>query len=238
MRLAVLSDIHGNRHALDAVLEDVHEQRVDAVLHLGDYLSGPFDFRGVADRLMAMGGPQVRGNHDRFISEGRADDWRIDAMVRDGLSAEQHAWLAAVPDTAVFADEVFLCHGTPRSDNTLWTDGTADDGRMFQRSRETIEAEARGFDYPVLLYGHSHIVRTLRLADGRLLVNPGSVGLPMLLGSRDARYAVIEKGRRGWSVGFRAVPYDHEAAAAFAEERGEPRWAEAIRTGWLTSRDL
>lgn len=238
MKLAVLSDVHGNLHALDAVLDDIERQQVDAVLMLGDYLSGPFDFRGAADRLMALDASSVRGNHDRHISDGRENDWVIDGLVRSGLDARQHAWLAAIPATAVFADEVFLCHGTPRSDSELWTDGADADGKLFQRSRRHVEAAADGIDYPVLLCGHSHVARTLRLADGRLLVNPGSVGLPVLLGSPDARYGVLEKLNAGWSVNLRAIPYEHQAAARVAADNGFPLWAEAIGTGWLSSNIL
>ncbi len=232
MKVAVISDVHGNLLALEAVLEDIARQGIETTVALGDFLSGPFDAPGVADRLMALGLLSVRGNHDRFITDGRENDWEIDALVRAGLDGSQLEWLGAVPETAVLQDEVFLCHGTPRDDNTVWMDGVDGEGRVYQRPRGYIEAEAEGFDYPVLLCGHSHIQRSLRLGDGRLIVNPGSVGMPMALGSTDARYAVLEKLRSGWSVGLRAIPYDHPAAARQALEQGFPNWADAVSTGW------
>ncbi len=237
MKIAVLSDVHGNLHALDAVLEDIAGYNVDVTVALGDFVSGPFDPGGVAARFMELGLPSVRGNHDRFITDGRKDDWEIDILARTTLDAAQHAWLAAVPATEVVGD-VFLCHGTPRDDNMLWLDGVDDDGKVFHRPRAFIETEAEGCDYPVLLCGHSHIPRTLRLANGRLVVNPGSVGLPMALGSTDARYAIIEKLNRGWTVNLRAIPYDHAAAAAQARALGHQRWADAVSTGWPSPRDL
>lgn len=235
MRIAVFSDVHGNLHALDAVLEDIERWHVDAVLGLGDFLSGPMDPIGVVDRLMALGAPAVRGNHDRHIINGRPPelDWSVDQLVRDRLKETQRAWLAALPPTHVHESEVLLCHGTPKSDETNWMDGVLQpDGRIVHMSCEFIEEQAEGFDYPVLLCGHTHVPRTLRLGDGRLVVNPGSVGWPFVFGSPDAKYAIIEKRAGGWSVNLRAIPYDHEAAGKLAVDNGFPTWAEAVRTGW------
>ena len=127
MKVAVLSDVHGNLLALEAVLEDIARQGVDATVALGDFVSGPFDPAGVADRFIGLGMPSVRGNHDRYITDGREKDWHIDALARDTLNAEQHAWLAALPATQVLDGQIFLSHGTPRDDNTGWLDGFVGD---------------------------------------------------------------------------------------------------------------
>ncbi len=238
MRLAVISDIHGNPHALEAVLEDIERQGVDATLSLGDFLSGPGDPAGVADRLMALDFMSVRGNHDRFIVDGRPEnDWHIDAMVRATLNEAQMAWLRAVPQTQVFEGEVLLSHGTPRDDNASFMDGL-EGGRQVLMPREHIEREAAGFDYPVILCGHTHVPRSLRLDDGRLVVNPGSVGLPFEIGSPDARYGIIEKRRQGWNADLKSVAYDHQAAAQLAVERGYPRWADVLMYGWASPRGI
>lgn len=241
MRIAVISDVHGNLHALDAVLDDIARQGVDATVALGDFLSGPSDPVGVADRMIELGVPSVRGNHDRYISEGRAEDWHIDALVRDLLIGPQRDWLAAVPETLLFADDVFLCHGTPRSDNGTFLDGVVQIGEMRlpqMSTRDHIEAEAAGFDHAVILCGHTHVPRSLRLKDGRLVVNPGSVGLPFEIGSPDARYGIIEQRSAGWNTELRAVAYDHQAAAKQALDLGYPAWADALTYGWASPRDL
>ncbi len=73
--------------------------------------------------------------------------------------------------------------------------GTA--ARVTTPDEQTVAAKAEGFDYPVILCGHTHIPRAVRLRDGRLIVNPGSVGLQVNHGSPDARYATIElRGRQ------------------------------------------
>lgn len=237
MRIAVLSDVHGNLEALDAVLDDIARQNVEATVALGDFLSGPSDPTGVADRFIELDMPSVRGNHDRYITDGREKDWHIDALVRGMLDERQHAWLAAVPATRVFEQDVFLCHGTPRDDNASFMDGMVG-GISSLLTKDYIEAEANGFEHEVLLCGHTHVPRSLRLADGRLVVNPGSVGLPFEIGSPDARYAIVEKRRSGWNTELRAVAYDHAAAAKQALDRGYPKWAEALTWGWASPKGL
>jgi len=123
MRVAVLSDVHGNALALDAVLADIAIQGVDATLCLGDHVSGPMDPAGVAERLMALDGPIIAGNHDRWVVEPRAGGQRtVDHFAASRLSPSQRDWLAALPPTAVLDEEIFLCHGTPASDEQPWVD--------------------------------------------------------------------------------------------------------------------
>lgn len=239
MRIAVISDIHGNFAALEAVLADIGTRGVDATVGLGDFVSGPFDPRAVIDRVRASGMACVRGNHDRWVADGRVDaqDWAVDAWVRDLLPAEELEWLGAIPATQVIEGEVFLCHATPKDDTSFWMDRLGDSD-VLSMPREHIESEATGVDYPVLLCGHTHVPRTLRLADGRLLLNPGSVGLPFLLGSPDARYAIIEKRGGEWSAELLAIPYDRAPAQAQARALGFAGFATAIETGWATLAEL
>ncbi|WP_421759229.1 metallophosphoesterase family protein [Devosia sp.] len=237
MKVAVLSDAHGNLLALEAVLDDIAREGVDATVALGDFVSGPFDPAGVADRFIGLGLPSVRGNHDRYITDGREKDWHIDALARDTLNAVQHAWLAALPATEVLDGQILLSHGTPLDDNTGWLDGFVGE-TVTLLPPSTIEGHAAGFDYPVLLCGHTHVPRSVRLKDGRLVVNPGSVGLPFEIGSPDARYAIIEKRGGRWSTQLRAIPYDHELAAKQARDKGYDNWAEAISGGWISPRGL
>jgi diadenosine tetraphosphatase ApaH/serine/threonine PP2A family protein phosphatase len=96
----------------------------------------------------------------------------------------------------------------------------------------------------LILCGHTHVPRLLRLADGRLVVNPGSVGLqgfdddhvhPHVIETRSphARYALLTRRPAGWQVEWRAVPYDAEPAARLAQQHGRPDWAHALRTGFV-----
>ena len=85
----------------------------------------------------------------------------------------------------------------------------------------------------MLLCGHTHVPRAVRLRDGRLIVNPGSVGLQINHGSPDARYAIVELRGGKYYPSFHAVPYDHFAAARQAEANGFPQWRDALVTGWV-----
>src|SRR5688572_19174787 len=120
MRLAVISDIHGNSFALEAVLADIREQGADATLNLGDHLAGPIAPRRAAEILMEMPMPTIRGNHDRWMvtpRPGRSDP--VDAFARGQVEAGHLEWLAGLPATLVFED-VYLCHGRPASDEQFW----------------------------------------------------------------------------------------------------------------------
>ena len=117
-------------------------------------------------------------------------------------------------------------------------------GRRLLKSIEAIEALAEGIDLPLILCGHSHIPRAVRLSDGRLIVNPGSVGCPAYddelpyyhkveAGHPLASYAILEKTAAGWTWQFRTVAYDQMAMSALAAERGRADWAGALATGWV-----
>lgn len=240
MRVAVLSDIHSNVPALDAVLEDIERHGVEAIVCLGDHVSGPIDPAGAAERVMALDATSIRGNHDRWVVDPslRKEAWSVDEFARAQLNAHQMGWLAGLPATAKLGDAVFMCHGTPSNDEKPWLDNFFD-GRVTRLPSEAeVEAEAAGLNQPVILCGHTHIARTLRLSDGRLLVNPGSVGMQLVRGSPDAHYAIIERRQGRWQTALISVPYDTDAAVRLAEANGFPGWAEAIRFGWVGVEDL
>ncbi|WP_332691581.1 metallophosphoesterase family protein [Devosia sp.] len=239
MRVAVISDVHGNALALDAVLADITRHGVDAVLSLGDNVSGPVDPAGTAERLMALGGLSVRGNHDRWtVDPSLRGSGDIDAFARAQLNSTQLDWLASLPATAVHADVVFLCHGTPHDDEVPWLDNFYAGRTTTVPGEAQVAAQARGIDYPVLLCGHTHIPRSLRLLDGRLIVNPGAVGMQLVHGSPDARYAIVERRASGWHTSLLAVPYDHDEAARQAAANGFPQWAQSLNNGWVGPESL
>jgi diadenosine tetraphosphatase ApaH/serine/threonine PP2A family protein phosphatase len=119
------------------------------------------------------------------------------------------------------------------------------DGSVHMSSLDRIEKLAEGITQPLILCGHTHVARVVRLRDGRLIVNPGSVGSPgyrdthpyphvIEAGTPDARYAILERADGLWRVTFRHVPYEHAAMAALARQNGQPELAAALATGWIT----
>jgi diadenosine tetraphosphatase ApaH/serine/threonine PP2A family protein phosphatase len=111
-------------------------------------------------------------------------------------------------------------------------------------SLDAIEDLAHGIMQPLILCAHTHLARAVRLRNGRLIVNPGSVGSPgyrdvhpfphvVEAGTPDARYAILELANGAWRVTFRHVPYDHETMAALALRSGQFELAHALATGWI-----
>lgn len=237
MRIAVISDVHGNALALEAVLADIAAQRVDMTVNLGDMVSGPLEPARVAALLRAADLPSIRGNHDReLLRQGAGNP--VDRFTQGQLTQGDLDWLSELPGTLDISGEIFMCHGTPVDDTAPWLDAWMDGRTVTLPSEAQVSALADGYDFPVLLCGHTHVARAVRLRDGRLIVNPGSVGLQMYYGAPDARYAIIESQAGRWSATFRAVPYDHEAAAKQAERHGFPRWRAALTTGWAGAEGL
>ncbi|GGF52619.1 DNA methylase [Azorhizobium oxalatiphilum] len=240
MRIAVISDVHGNAIALKAVLEHLKSAHADLIVNLGDLVSGPFDPALAADMQMDLDAATLAGNHERQVLAGSTG--RVDAFARQRLSAAHLDWMARLPPTLSLADgEVFACHGSPAGGDLEYMLEDVSEGRVRLSEEDAIRPRIAGIGAAkVVLCGHSHTPRLLTL-DGVLLVNPGSVGLPAYrdlepphvveTGAPHARYAVLERLASGWAVDMRAVPYDFEAAGRQAEQHDRPDLAHAVRTG-------
>ena len=245
MRFAAIADIHGNFLALEAVLADIRAAGITDIVNLGDMASGPLAAGRTMDMLMALDATHVLGNHDRYLIDRLPETmgpWERPAYPQ--LEARHLDWLRAVPTTRVFRDQVFLCHATPASDHVYWLETVLPDGTVRMNSLAAIEAAASGITQRLILCGHTHIARTVRLGDGRMVINPGSVGSPgysdvhpsphvMQAGTPDARYAILEFAGGQWRVTFRHVPYDHMAMSALARQSGDAEFAAALATGWI-----
>ncbi|HDR9049769.1 metallophosphoesterase family protein [Burkholderia vietnamiensis] len=242
MKIAALSDIHGNLAALDAVLDDVRRRGADVIVNLGDIVSGALHPAETADRLIALDLPTIRGNHERQLLERTRDAMGLsDRWAHDTLHERHRAWLAALPERATLGDDVLLVHGTPASDLDYFLETVTRDGC---RAATPDEIAQRAGDEPasLILCGHTHVPRVARLADGRTIVNPGSVGLPAYrddfpyphrieTGSPHARYAIVSRTPAGWHAELHTVEYDWQTAADTAAARGRDEWAVALRTG-------
>jgi putative phosphoesterase len=239
VRFAVIADIHGNRWALEAVLADIGRRRVDAVVNLGDHLYGPLDVRGTMDLLLKLNATSIRGNQDRELLEDAKDsDSRTLRENRAELRSQDLAWLRELP-TTVWQD-ILACHGTPQADNAYLLEEVTARG-VFLKSAAQIERALDGKENELILCGHSHVPRTVQ-AGKRVVINPGSVGLPaytddqpfphkMETGSPHARYAIVD----GPEIEHVQLKYDWEAASRMALTNGREDWAYALRTGRAAS---
>lgn len=253
MRVAVLSDIHGNLPALEAVLHEVASAGADLAVNLGDVLSGPLWPAETAARLMPLGLRTLAGNHERQVLTERPERMNAsDAFTAPRLSPEQREWLAGLPATLWLADDLFCCHGTPGDDlvyllETVVPGGPAPDvpGIRLATPPE-VRTRLGGLSAGLVLCGHSHVPRAVQCGS-TLVVNPGSVGLPAYddehpfphrveAGSPHARWALAERDAHGaWHVALRATPYDWAAASSRAAANGRPDWAHALRSGFVLS---
>jgi predicted phosphodiesterase len=242
MRLALVSDIHGNLAALEAVAADIRRRGADSVINLGDNLSGPLLPLETAHFLMSSGWLSLAGNHERQLLDYRPGQGSTsDGYARSQLTAPEFDWLRSLRSRHQLTEEILLCHGTPDSDCTYFLEANHH-GVLSLASAGEIAGRLGGVVSSVVACGHTHLPRSVRLATGQLIVNPGSVGLQafsddqsgfhiMETGSPDARYAIIEKTGSGWLVEHCCVPYDHESMAALAKLRGRPEWEVALLRG-------
>ena len=247
MRIAAISDIHGNRVALEAVLADIAARGVDLTVNLGDILSGPLQPSATADLLMALGLPTVRGNHERqLLQQDLAPLTPSDRYASIELEPAHWDWIRRLPPTRQLDSEVFLCHGTPDSDLKYFLHSVDADG-LREASVGEVAARAGGQHSRLIFCGHTHLPRIVRLDDGRLVVNPGSVGLQAYddalpfphrveTGSPEARYALAERSAGGWQATIVAVRYDWERAATLARAHGRPDWDIALTLGRVEPR--
>jgi predicted phosphodiesterase len=242
VRLAVISDIHGNLRALEAVLARVRELGdIDRLVVAGDLLSGPLEPSETADVLMGLDAAVIRGNHERQLLAcatepgGASDQYAFEHTTR-----AQQAWLAGLPATIELAPDVLVCHGTPESDLVYLCEelGTP----VTLAADAVIAGRLAGSRQALVLSGHSHHPRTVRLSTGQLVVNAGSVGLQAFTaehpaphhvenGSPHARFVVCERTPAGWQAELFQISYDWDAASAVAAKHGRPEWAQWLRTG-------
>ena len=266
-RIAIVSDIHGNLPALEAVWSEIERASATHIVNLGDIASGPLWPSETVQWLMAREAAEpgrwhtIAGNHERqALGADVARMGASDAYAARALQAPERAWLGALPATQWLLDEVLLCHGTPASDLVYFmesvTSGCGLDGQrgvraatpteLGERAAETPPGGARtGLAASLILCGHTHVPRAMSLPGGPLIVNPGSVGLqayddvhplPHVIenGSPDARWALVERDRRGaWHVQLRTTPYDWTSAATRAQANGRGDWADALASGFM-----
>ncbi|WP_104814712.1 metallophosphoesterase [Kitasatospora sp. MMS16-BH015] len=235
-QVAVLSDIHGVLPALEAVLAEPDVRGAELIVVTGDVACGPQPVQ-VLDLLGGLGGrvAWVRGNADRELVEYRrglrdAIPDPIAPSAAEQLREEQVDFLAGLPTSLTFEvrglGAVLFCHATPRDDEEVV---------LVDSSAERWDEVLAGVDRAVttVVCGHTHMPYT-RLAAGRLVVNPGSVGMPY--GRPGAHWALLGPG-----VQLRSTRFDVAAATArIAADSTFPQaaeWADYCLNARTTEQD-
>jgi putative phosphoesterase len=210
VRVAAISDIHGNLPALEAVLEEIDREGVDAIVVAGDTTSGPWATE-VFDVLETRGVRHVRGNADREVIE-RSDShgplalWSADRLGESRLAAVR-SWPLAFEFDLSGLGTALVCHSTPESDEPIYTRITPDDELLATFADVHVD---------LVVCGHTHMQFDRRLPSGVRVVNAGSVGMPYE-GETGAFWTLL-----GPDVEFRRTPYDVAAAVAAIELMGAP----------------
>ena len=245
MKYALLSDIHANLPALEAVLHDVDRQRVGAIYHLGDltgYAPWPNE---VVSLLRQRGIPGIAGNYDSTVATDykhcgcRADSPREEELshisyewTRQRVTAKTKSYLASLPFRIdirplgghVSGPSIVLVHGNQTLNTVYVTEDRSDD--FLAKMATGISASAGD----MICFGHTH-KPWQRVVDSVRFVNAGSVGRPKD-GDPRACYVIVSANGTQLSAEFVRVEYDTELVAREIVSSGLPaEFAEVIRSG-------
>lgn len=212
-RIAVLGDIHGNLPALEAVMADIAQFRVDCVVANGDIVNwGPFS-EAALRRVEAEGWAVIRGNHEFYLLDygtqrapaawSDPQQFALPALLQEQLVGYWTGRIAVWPDTLSLrfpdAPPLRIAHGTPRSPWEPLHTGTSDEQAAQMLAH--VEEET-------VVIAHTHLPLDRTVGRWRIL-NPGSVRVP-LDGIQGARYILLEGSEKGWEPTFRHVPFNYE----------------------------
>ena len=199
MRVAALYDVHGNLPALEAVLAEVEQLGVDAIVSGGDVLWGPLQHECL-ELLRDAGAQFVRGNCERDVLDPSTETaaWCADRLT-DADRELVRSWPLTLSLALPALGEVLFCHATPHDDEEIVTRSTPDD---------TVRDALAGVTAPIVVAGHVHVQDDRSVPGGPRLVNAGSVGLPYQ-GAPGARWALL-----GETAELRCTEYDVERAVS------------------------
>ncbi|MFJ8412325.1 metallophosphoesterase family protein [Bacillus paramycoides] len=240
MKIAIISDVHGNSHALKSVLKDIARHKVEMIINLGDSVYGPLDPLGTIEILMSSEMIHIKGNCDRMLWEPIQEQSTTLTFVQNKLTNNHINWLKQNPSQFI-VDDILFCHGTPTSDEVYLLEEMDENGAVL-KNEKVIMDQLQNIEQKIIVCGHTHIPRVVYLTNGKVIINPGSVGLPaykdelpvvhkMESGTPHAKYVIMEKNAQDWLIEQISVSYNWEEAAQLAENSDRHDWAIALRTG-------
>lgn len=239
MKTAIISDIHGNVDALQAVLSDIKNRGIIDIYNLGDSLYGPLFPIETYQLLVKENIRNISGNGDRILLDINTNNPTI-KYCQDLLDDEQKNWIAALP-FSLQTEDFYFCHGTPTSDESHLLEEMSPNGSSLKKTEEIMEL-INGITQNIVFCAHSHIPRVVNLPNNKIVINPGSVGLPayadelpiyhkMESGSHHANYTIVTKREDDWVIEQISIPYNRDAAIIQSEKNGRTDWAVALQTG-------
>lgn len=243
--VALFGGIYNNWLALEATVADARRRGAREIWFLGDVGGfGPHPDRSV-EALRALPVRSIAGNYDDSVGNSKEDcacgytdprDNHFAQLSYDytlaNTSADNRAWLAALPDSAriqLGGRRILLCHGSPRRQNEfLWQSDTP--GPFIQHLCDAHDADLVACTHTGIHWEH-------RLDDGRGVVNVGAIGRPANDGRTQVWYTLLHPlPGGGVRTEFVPVSYDHDRLALEMEAEGlPPEFVQTIRTGWWTT---
>ncbi|HWD86482.1 MAG TPA: metallophosphoesterase family protein [Mucilaginibacter sp.] len=240
---AIISDIHGNSLALRTVLNDIKLRGIEDIINLGDHFFGALEPEKTASILREHPMLCISGNTDREILQSIDSNFTKDGMdrVKADLSQQSIFWLRKLPKTAAHDGLFFICHGTPESDDEYLLEKVTANG-VFVHNDEDLVGRTKQIKERIILCGHSHVNRVIYLSNDKIILNPGSVGLPAYLGTGEhrfamesntphAKYAIVQADGDDIGIEQVLVAYDWRKASENARKNGNEKWAEFLLYG-------
>jgi len=235
MKIAMITDIHSNIFALEAVLKDIEDKEIENIYCLGDLVGyGPFP-NEVINLIREKNIPTVQGNYDQSVGGelfACGCDYKDDKAMEIGAKSlywsqentteENKKWLRELPEKIEFEAEgqkILLVHGSPRKNNEY----------LYEESKE-LEEIADMINADIMVCGHTHKPFHKKVK-GIHMINAGSAGKPKH-GNPKATYMIIDLNADDISTEIVEVQYDYEKMAKAIENSEIPsEFAEKIRKG-------
>lgn len=244
-KIAIISDIHGNIWALEEVLKDIRNKKIDLILNLGDSLYGSLDPAGCANILMYSNIISILGNEDAIFLEENVNVQihKSYNFTINSLEEKHIKWLRSLETTKSIYNKIFLCHGISDDYNQYFIEDVSNGFPMI-KSKEHLTRLTKGIKEDIIVCGHSHLPNTVRINE-KIIINPGSVGIQayvdntpnyhkMESGSPHARYSIIELIGNDINIENILIQYDWNRAAKIASQNGRADWSEWIKTGRIS----
>jgi predicted phosphodiesterase len=233
MKVALISDIHGNIPALEAVYKSIMDKGISKIYNLGDTCYGPLWPEETVNFIIKNNIKSIMGNGDEDLIKYPLKNETVKYTISK-LSENSINWIKVLPD--IYKDEkITLFHGSPNNKNKYFLESIINE-QIIIKSNNEIKRNIKNIETKFICFGHSHLERILKI-DNQILINAGSVGLPAY--SEDnpkhkietynnyAKYAIINNN----SVEICNAEYDYKNSSRKARENNRNDWSKYIETG-------
>jgi len=233
MKIALISDIHGNLPALEAVYKSIKEKGISEIYNLGDSLYGPLWPEETAQFLIRNNVKSIMGNEDEELLKDSTEN-ETEKYTLSQLSESSLNWIRSLP--GIYENEnITLFHGRP-NDNRKYLLERICNGRIEIKSNEELEEIVKNIKTKYLGFGHSHLERILVLKE-KILINPGSVGWPAFSDDKPkheietfnnfAKYVIIDNE----NIEICNIAYDYKSACKRAKKNNRNDWLRYLEYG-------